>query len=489
MALQHSTEYSLSTVSDSGPWGAWVQQPEHAVEDVGPHTMTIPGLPVGIYWARLRITSLPLDANSSVVISEVFSFDVVSASSYLAQAQAAQSSASAASVILSAATSEAQVVQTESGAGSIAITGAISATQALQTEMILPLTNDKTGDLAETQLQQTEATSAAVLTYATTSGTQKVQTESVAVTYTPAVSIPAAPTITSVTPGDAQNVIDLGASSGATSYNLYWSTTETVAANIKASGTPIVGASDPYMHSGLTNGTTYNYVETAVNAAGESGPSSVVSGVPAAPVSEITFVAAGTAFNGITSGFDTIAVPGAAGDFLILYANSTSIIATPAGWTAVNVGVARFYYRFSDGSPSVTLDTSFDTEMGLGVSTLIRAFAFRGINAATPFDVSPIVVAGPATNAASISTPITTVSAKAMVVALSGSSPAVPGITGTSGDTPNWIGNVRNTSFNSNLSLAYGLQSVAGAKSAVFNFEGNVSANTVNTTVLALKPV
>lgn len=301
-------------------------------------------------------------------------------------------------------------------------------------------------------------------------------------------SAPSAPTITSVTPGDAQNVIDLGTSATATSYNLYWSTTETTAANIKANGTKITGASDPYTHTGLANGTTYRYVQTAVNAAGESGPSAVVSGVPAASVSEVTFIAAGTAFNSTTSGSDTIALPGAAGDFLILYANSPSITATPAGWTAADVGSARLYYRISDGAPSVTLDTYFDGETGVGTSALIRAFAFRGVNTATPFDVVPSVVAGPATAAASISTPITTVSAKAMVVALSGQGSPVAEITGASGDTPNLVGNIRNTAFNSNLSLAYGLQSTVGAKSAVFNFAGNVTANVVKTTVLALKP-
>jgi len=65
--------------------------------------------------------------------------------------------------------------------------------------------------------------------------------------------------------------------SGATSYNIYWSTTSGVT---KTTGTKITGGTSPYTHTGLTNGTTYYYVVTAVNSYGESSESSQVTGTP-----------------------------------------------------------------------------------------------------------------------------------------------------------------------------------------------------------------
>jgi hypothetical protein len=59
--------------------------------------------------------------------------------------------------------------------------------------------------------------------------------------------------------------------------NIYWSTTSGVT---KTTGTKITGATSPYTHTGLTNGTTYYYVVTAVNSYGESSESSQVSGTP-----------------------------------------------------------------------------------------------------------------------------------------------------------------------------------------------------------------
>lgn len=78
---------------------------------------------------------------------------------------------------------------------------------------------------------------------------------------------PATPTGVSATAGDRQAVISWEADPGATSCNLYWSTSSDVSSK---NGTKIAGVNSPYTHEGLTPDTTYYYVVTAVNGFGES---------------------------------------------------------------------------------------------------------------------------------------------------------------------------------------------------------------------------
>jgi len=92
-------------------------------------------------------------------------------------------------------------------------------------------------------------------------------------------SSPATPTGVIASPGNNEVVINWNSVSGATSYNIYWSTTTGVTT---ANGTKIAGVTNPYIHTGLTNGTTYYYIVTAVNSYGESAASSQVSATPSA---------------------------------------------------------------------------------------------------------------------------------------------------------------------------------------------------------------
>jgi fibronectin type 3 domain-containing protein len=89
---------------------------------------------------------------------------------------------------------------------------------------------------------------------------------------------PSAPTNLAATAGDAMVMLAWNASTGATSYNVKRSTTS-------GSGYQTVGSptTTSFTDPGLTNGTTYYYVVTAENSAGESGPSSQASAKPAAP--------------------------------------------------------------------------------------------------------------------------------------------------------------------------------------------------------------
>lgn len=91
---------------------------------------------------------------------------------------------------------------------------------------------------------------------------------------------PSSPGSLTATPASASVTISWSSVSGATSYNLYWNTTGGVTTT---NGTKVAGVSSPYTHSGLTNGTVYYYVLTAVNDNGESTASPQATATPVAP--------------------------------------------------------------------------------------------------------------------------------------------------------------------------------------------------------------
>lgn len=107
-----------------------------------------------------------------------------------------------------------------------------------------------------------------------------VQVSATTLGTTPATTPPAAPTGVSAAGGDSQITLSWPAVTGASSYNLYWSTTSGVTTS---SGTRIAGVSSPYVHTGLSAGTAYFYVLTAVNSAGESSASLEASATTNAP--------------------------------------------------------------------------------------------------------------------------------------------------------------------------------------------------------------
>ena len=91
-------------------------------------------------------------------------------------------------------------------------------------------------------------------------------------------TIPAAPTSVMATAGNAQVAIAWMASTGATSYHVKRSTTSAGPfTQISAPTTPT------FTDSAVTNGTTYFYVVSALNSAGESPNSTAASAKPAAP--------------------------------------------------------------------------------------------------------------------------------------------------------------------------------------------------------------
>ena len=85
---------------------------------------------------------------------------------------------------------------------------------------------------------------------------------------------PAAPTLSAVTPGESQVTVTWAASTGATSYNIYYAQGTTVATG---TGTKVAGVSSPYTIGALTDGKKYAFLVTAVGSAGETAGSNVLS--------------------------------------------------------------------------------------------------------------------------------------------------------------------------------------------------------------------
>jgi len=116
---------------------------------------------------------------------------------------------------------------------------------------------------------------------------------------------PPAPTGVTATAGDGSASIGWTAVTGATGYNIYYSTTTPVP---KATATKITGVTSPRVVTGLTNGTTYFFVVTAVNAIGESADSTQVSATPAlAPPPAPTNVSAAPGALEVTVRWDNVA--------------------------------------------------------------------------------------------------------------------------------------------------------------------------------------
>jgi hypothetical protein len=91
-------------------------------------------------------------------------------------------------------------------------------------------------------------------------------------------NVPSPPANLIATPGSGQNVITWTAVAGATSYNLYWSTTPIT--NKTEADHVIRDVTSPYPHTGLTIGQTLYYVITAANSFGESSESLQAAGAP-----------------------------------------------------------------------------------------------------------------------------------------------------------------------------------------------------------------
>lgn len=97
-------------------------------------------------------------------------------------------------------------------------------------------------------------------------------------------AVPAVPSGLTATAKDNYVLLDVPSVAGATGYNVYWSTASGVT---PTTGTKLPVTFAPQAHTGLTNGTPYYYVVTAVGAGGESAPSQQTTATPAAVAPQV----------------------------------------------------------------------------------------------------------------------------------------------------------------------------------------------------------
>eukprot|EP01113_Clastostelium_recurvatum_P009919 TRINITY_DN14840_c0_g1_i2.p1 TRINITY_DN14840_c0_g1~~TRINITY_DN14840_c0_g1_i2.p1 ORF type:complete len:816 (-),score=-14.65 TRINITY_DN14840_c0_g1_i2:149-2596(-) len=167
------------------------------------------------------------------------------------------------------------------------------------------------------------------------------------------VTTPAAPTALTATAGNAQVNLTWTASAGATGYNVKRATSAagpftTIAANV--SGTS-------FANTGLINGTTYHYVVTAVNTAGESVNSAAASATPQSvvvPTSDLVLQYRA----GDTNATDSQIKP---------YFNIKNV-----GTTAVDLSDLKIRYYFSKEG-TAAMDSAIDWAQ-IGASNIQRTF-------------------------------------------------------------------------------------------------------------------
>ena len=155
-----------------------------------------------------------------------------------------------------------------------------------------------------------------------------VQVAATTMTPVPTPTVPAAPAGMSATGGANQVTISWTAVSGATSYNVYWSTTSGVTT---ANGTRIAGATSPYVQTGLSAGTSYYYVVTAVNSAGESVASAQSAATTNAPPPTVPAAPTGVTATGGANQVSVSWSPVSGATSYNLYWSTTSGVTTATG--------------------------------------------------------------------------------------------------------------------------------------------------------------
>ena len=207
--------------------------------------------------------------------------------------------------------------------------------------------------------------------------------------------VPAAPSGLTATAGNAQVMLAWSASTGAASYNVYRSI---------VSGSSYAKISSPTTASStdstVTNGTTYYYVVTAVNSAGESGYSNQVKAIPASGPPDVTITIDGTQTKAISPWIYGInfysGVTGAPPNLTIDRAGGNRWTAYNWETNASNAGSDYIYdndaYLSSSTVPAEAVRSFVAGDQGLGMASLMTV-QLQGLVSAD--ENGPVSVANP----------------------------------------------------------------------------------------------
>jgi hypothetical protein len=170
----------------------------------------------------------------------------------------------------------------------------------------------------------------------------------------PQLSLPAAPSSLTATAGNGQVTLTWNATSGAISYNIYRSTIPGgEGTNSYWNGVKTTSFTD----AGLSNGTTYYYQVTAVNAGGESGKSAEALATPQAAVTTVAIHAGGGAVGSFIADTDY----SGGNSYSTTHAIDTSGVTSPAPQSVYQFErYGAFTYTIPNLTPGATYTVRLD---------------------------------------------------------------------------------------------------------------------------------